>query len=95
MEHEGNMISDILKEIPLETRVKVSIEAYFIKEYGGCFLLPLDKNGEPIPEAVEANRICFEKSKELVSWVLEDIKKWKDEGCPEYKHKNINNENNN
>ena len=77
-----NVISDMLKEIPLETRVSVTIESYFIKEYGGYFFIPLDKDGNDIPEAVEANRICFEKSKELVKMILEDIEGWKKDGSP-------------
>ena len=78
----NKLIDKILKKTPLETRVKVSIEAYFIAEYGGTFFMPLDENGNDIPEAVEANRKCFEKSEPLLKAVLDHIKQWKDDGCP-------------
>lgn len=79
---KNELIDKILKEIPLETRVKVSIEAYFIAEYGGTFFMPLDKNGNDTPESVEANRKCFEKAEPLLKLVLDDIKEWKEDGCP-------------
>lgn len=78
----NKLIEKILKETPLETRVKVSIEAHFIAEYGGTFFMPLDENGNDISEAVEANRKCFEKAEPLLKAVLDDIKQWKKDGCP-------------
>ncbi len=79
----GYCISDeILKKTPLEVRVKVSIEAYFLSEYGGTLLMPLDEDGDDIPEAVEANRKCFEKAEPLLKAVLDDIEQWKKDGCP-------------
>ena len=72
----------LLKKMPLETRIKVSIEAHFIAEYGGYIFMPLDENGNDIPEAVEANRKCFEKAEPLIMAVLDDIKQWREDGCP-------------
>jgi hypothetical protein len=44
----NKLIEKILKETPLETRVKVSIEAYFIAEYDRkCF-----EKSEPLLKAV-------------------------------------------
>jgi hypothetical protein len=72
----------ILKEIPLETRVTVTIQAHFLMEYGGNMLMPLDKNGEDLPEAVEANIKCMEKCNPLLKEVLNEIKQWKKDGMP-------------
>lgn len=78
----NKLIEKILRETPLETRIKVTIQAHFLMQYGGTMLMPLDENGEDLPEAVEANRKCFEKSEPLLKAVLDHIKQWKDDGCP-------------
>jgi len=51
-------------------------------EYGGNMLMPLDKNGEDLPEAVEANIKCMEKCNPLLKEVLNEIKQWKKDGMP-------------
>ena len=79
---KSKIFEKILKEIPLETRIKTTIESHFIVEYGGTLLMPLDENGNDLPEAVEANKKCFEKAEPLIKAVLEDIEKWKKDGCP-------------
>jgi len=78
----SELIDRMLKKTPLETRVKVTIRSYFITQHGGTLLTPLDENGDAIPEAVETNRKCFEEAEPLLKAVLEDIKKWKEDGCP-------------
>lgn len=78
----SKLIDKLLKEIPLETRVTVSIQAHFIVENGGTMLMPLDENGEDIPEAVEANERCYKLAEPLIKSVLKDIEEWKRDGCP-------------
>ena len=41
----------------------ISIESYFISQYGGTFFVPLDEDGNDIPEAVKANKDCLKKSR--------------------------------
>lgn len=69
----------MLKETPLEIRVKVAIEAWCLNEFGGTFFMPIDEDGNDVPEAVEANEKCFEKSESLVAHVLDRIKEWKED----------------
>jgi hypothetical protein len=78
----NKFIDKILKETPLEIRLKVTIEAYFLLQYGGTMLMPLDKNGEDLPEAVDANMRCMEKAYPLLKDVLHQIKEWKKDGMP-------------
>ena len=73
---------DLLKNISLEIRIKVAIEAYFISKYGGSLIMPLDENGNDIPEVVEKNIKCLEKANPIINIVLDEIKKWKNNGCP-------------
>lgn len=83
----SKLIDKILKETPIETRVKVSIQSHFIVEHGGTMLMPLDENGEDIPEAAEANEKCYKLAEPLIKAVLKDIEEWKNEKakevCPE------------
>lgn len=78
----SKLIDKILKEIPLETRVRVSIQSHFIVEHGGTMLMPLNENGEDLPEAVEANEKCYKLAEPLIKAVLKDIEQWKKDGCP-------------
>lgn len=78
----NNLIEKILRETPLETRIKITIQAYFLMEYGGTMLMPLDENGKDLPEALDANRKCMEKCNPLLKEVLNDIKQWKTDGMP-------------
>lgn len=78
----SKLIDRILKEIPIETRVRVSIQAHFIVENGGTMAMPLDENGEDLPEAVKANEKCYKLAEPLIKAVLKDIEDWKNDGCP-------------
>ena len=78
----SKLIDKILRETRLETRITVTIEAYFIHKYGGTMLMPLDENGDDLPEAVEANKKCMEMAEPLLKEVLDRIKEWKLDGCP-------------
>jgi len=80
---KSKLIEKILKETPLEIRVKVSVESFFINEYGGTLLMPLDENGNVIDEAVKANEKCIEKAKPLLKIILKSIEQWKKDGCPQ------------
>jgi len=76
------IIKEYLKKSPLESRIKVTIQYWFLSEYGGTPFMPLDDNGEEIPEAVEANRICYEKAQPLIDMVMRKIEQWRKDGCP-------------
>jgi len=81
--YRSNIISKILKETPLETRVKVTIQAHYLVENNCGFFMPLDENGDEIPEAVEAMDKALSKAEGLIKAVLDDIKEWKEDGCPQ------------
>lgn len=73
----------VLKNIPLEIRLKVAIEAYFVGKYGGSFFVPLDDDGQGNVEVIQKNRECLEKAQPVIDLVLEEIKQWKLDGKPE------------
>lgn len=75
MKKSNNIISEIAKTIPLETRIVVDIQAYFIELYGGTYFQEMDKNGKDIVN--ENNKMAFEKAKPLIDSVLETISEWK------------------
>lgn len=79
----GNRIKEIMKQTPLETRIKVTVQAHFLKENGGSFLIPLDENGDEIAEVVEHNEKILAKTQPLIDDILNDIKEWKADGSPE------------
>lgn len=73
----------VLKNIPLETRLKVAIEAYFVVKYGGSFFVPLDNDGQGNAEVIQRKRECLEKVQPVIDLVFEEIKQWKLDGKPE------------
>lgn len=79
---EKKEIDKLLKEIPIETRVGVAIQAYFINEYGGNFFIRLDENGNDIQEDVDTAKKIYDKAKPLIKIVLDEIKEWKEDGSP-------------
>jgi hypothetical protein len=81
--YRSPILSELLKSTPLETRLRRAIESYFISKHGGCFLIPVDEQGEPIQEAMEANERCFELAQPLVELVLKNVAQWKADGKPE------------
>lgn len=78
-----DLIDELLKETSLEARIKATIETYFIALYGGSILVPLDENGNELPEVVVKNNKYLNKAQPLIKHVIDDIKKWKQDGCPE------------
>lgn len=80
MKKSNNIISDLTKNIPLETRLKVDIQAFFIDEYGGSFFIEHNENGEEIKN--HNNVLAFEKAHPLIKTIMETIKEWKEDGCP-------------
>ena len=67
---------EMVKQVPLSIRLEVTIQAFFLNEYGGAILMPLDENGNGLPEAVEANKKCIEKAAPLIRDVLDAVKQW-------------------
>lgn len=74
--------NDMFKKIPLDVRLRVAIESHFLVEGGGSLLMPLDENGNDIPEVAEHNRKCLDKAKPIVELVLEELKGWEKDGRP-------------
>ena len=73
----------VLKNIPLEIRLKVAIEAYFVGKYGGSFFVPLDDDGQGNAEVIQKNNECLNKAQSVIDLVLKEIKQWKLDGKPE------------
>jgi hypothetical protein len=78
----SKVLGRILKDIPLEVRLEIAIQAHFIYEGSGSFLIPLDINGNDIPEAVEHNQKCLDKAKPIIELVMNELEEWKKDGCP-------------
>jgi hypothetical protein len=79
---KSEKLSEMFGKIPLDVRLKVAIQAHFIYEGGGSFLMPLDINGNDIPEAVEHNQKCLDKAKPIIELVMNELEEWKKDGCP-------------
>ena len=75
----SNKIREILKNIPLDVRVKVGIQAEILYANGGSFLVPLDENGEEYPEVTEVNNKGYALAQPVVKSALEIIKEWKED----------------
>lgn len=74
--------SKMFKSIPLDVRLKVAIEAYFLVEGGGSLLMPLDENGNDIPEVVEPNQTCLDKAKPILDIIKQELEGWERDGRP-------------
>ena len=81
----SKIISDIMKSIPLETRIKVTIESHFIMKHGGSFFMPASEEGEEYEEICRINGEALKEAQPLIDSVMENIKSWKEDGMPEKK----------
>lgn len=79
--------SERLKQIPLESRVRVAIDSHFIRKYGGSLFIPASEEGEEYDEIMKRNGIAHEEAKSLIDIVLKEIEGWKEDGMPENKKK--------
>jgi len=75
-------IKELSFKVPLEIRVKVSIQAHYIHMRGGSILVSLDKDGNENQEEMKINSAAIKEAKPLIDMVLKNIKKWKEDGCP-------------
>lgn len=44
--------------------------------------MPLDENGNDIPEVIEKNNECLTKAKPIIELVMKELEMWKEDGCP-------------
>lgn len=77
-----DIIEKIRKRTPIETRIKVAIEAYFIMKHGGSFFMPASEEGEEYEEICRINSVACEEAKPLIETVLKDIDQWVEDGMP-------------
>lgn len=80
----SEIIERILDNIPLKTMLKVDVEAFLLKKYGGSFFLPCDQDGEPSQEYVDKNNKIFEDNKELYQKLEKSIQEWKEKTLLKY-----------
>lgn len=81
----SEILEKILKETPLETRIKVAIEAFFIHTEGGSFFVPLNEKGEEDEEVMKRNSEIIKKAQPLLNSILKEIEEWRNDGCPNQK----------
>lgn len=74
--------SKMFKSIPLDVRLKVAIETHFLVEGGGSLLMPLDENGNDIPEVVAKNQECLLKAKPILGIIQKELEGWERDGRP-------------
>jgi len=75
-------LKDLKTRVPLETRLKVCVQAHFLSKEGLFLGVPCDSKGEPIKEAMEERERVLKKAEPLIDMILKDVKRWKDDGCP-------------
>jgi len=80
---ESKILSDLLKSISLEARIKSTITSHFIDVCGGSMFLPLDEESEEALKIIEANNKGIDMAQPLIEQCLDDIKRWKEDGCPQ------------
>jgi hypothetical protein len=75
-EHTSKVFEDLMNSIPLSTRVKTAIEAYFIEKHGGSFFMPASEEGEEYDEIVRINTNAYKEAQPIIDIVLETIKEY-------------------
>jgi len=87
MSKAGDKFREMLKKVPLESRVRVAIDCYFINKHGGSLLMPASEEGEEYDEIMRINGIAQGEAKPIIDMVLKEIEGWKEDGMPEKRNK--------
>lgn len=74
---------DLVKKVPLEIRIEVTVQSHFLHHNGGTMFMPADESSPEYALAYEANRKALQGSSELIKELLDAVKEWKEAGCPE------------
>ena len=76
-------INDLNIEVPLDVRIEVSVQAYFLHLRGGSFLMPADETSEKYKMVAEKNSEILKEARPVIDLVLQKIKEWEEDGRPE------------
>lgn len=79
----SNKIGELLKEMPLESRIKISCWFVLNDMLHNSGAREEDMWNETNPRDVELMKLLDDKTKQLTEKILEDIKKWEEDGKPE------------
>ena len=74
------LIKDLLKNTPLDIRLKVSIQSYFLMKYGGSFFIHHDEEGNEYVD--DETKLALEESRILEEKLLRVIEIWELDGSP-------------
>jgi len=55
VDEDNGIIHQLMKEIPLKTRIKVDVQSYFINKNGESFFINIDKNSNEDEEQIAKN----------------------------------------
>lgn len=70
-------LTDILKRVPLEDRIRIVVEVYALGKCGGSVFVPLGEDGEPNREVENINCKILKETEELLDLLLTEIREWK------------------
>jgi hypothetical protein len=78
----SQLIKEILKRTPLETRIAVSVRAHFMQIHGGSPLMPVDEESKNHKELSKRNAKAYEDAQPIIDVVLEKVAQWVEDGMP-------------
>lgn len=75
-------MEELTKKIPLETRIQVTIELYYLANHWDD-VFPLDPNTQEVMSLNDHQDAVLRLATPLVDEVLNEVKQWRQDGCPE------------
>lgn len=72
----NNRIKKLRKQIPLDIRIRVAIQSFFINKLGGSLFLPIDEQSDEYKVIRDVNNLAFTEAQPLVDDVTECIDVW-------------------
>jgi len=80
---KSDVLERIRKTIPIETRIRVALQAHFIYQMGGDMFIHHNEKGEEIEDGnTTIQVIAGKQADELAPMILKEIEGWVKHGCP-------------
>jgi len=79
---KSSIFKQTLKEIPLESRIRIDVQSHFLEKHGGTFFMPANDTSKEYKLAMKANKKALKGSSELIKILTDSITSWKKDGCP-------------
>ena len=73
---------EFMREIPLEVRIRSTVQGHFLYSNGSSFMIPLTQSGDADKRFEKKYERLIKEANGLADTIMENIAEWKKDGSP-------------